>query len=145
MTPNEKLYIEKTPTPQDLIRVGIEELERRENSPKYKIDMGHFYFYEDISDICYICLGGAFLLGAFPRHRKHPIEESNEMRRRRLSLDCFRTGNVHGGLFALGITGDLSEDAFISVADYDVAPLTFKTQMLCLAEFLEEFNFKIKD
>ena len=131
MTPNERAYIEATPTVHDLIIVAIKELEKHEQLPGYEINMALFHSYDKSKDTCYLCLGGAFMAGAFPGSRKKSymeLTESTDTSNRMSALDSFRLGQVEGGLSELDIQHHIND---FSICSYDIYnPSLFKTQML---------------
>ena len=153
MTPNERAYIEATPTVHDLIIVAIEELEKHEQLQGYRIRMDVYHDYNSRGDYCHVCLGGAFLAGAFPENRQTSFEivsriftndkqVSLAFRRRMRALDSFRIGYIDGALGRLEITATKYED-FAFLVNYYQCPELFKTQMLCLAEYFREMDLKI--
>lgn len=147
MNQNVKKYIDATPTVHDLIIVGIEGLEEHEKLKDFRIDMSTYFYYNSYTKLCHVCLGGVFMSRACPgllesaKRSMKGVEENLYIARRRQALDEFRKGDVTNALSVLRI--DQTMEDFLTT-DYDHNPSLFKTEMLCLAEYLREFDLKIR-
>lgn len=87
--------------PSELIRVALEDLEKCEADPRYRVDMS--LWHEPHCGECYVCLAGAVMaqeLGVGTTRRACPTSFDEDVRERLNALDGFRRGAVLNGLEA---------------------------------------------
>lgn len=97
--------------PSRLIRIALADLRRAEESKRYVVDMGKWHVRDLNKGVCYVCLGGAALIGCgipssatlTPIADDTAVRLPNVIAERILALDAFRNGEVHIGLGILGL------------------------------------------
>lgn len=141
--------------PSELIRVGLADLEKCEESPDYSIYMGSWHEprsktcvcgyceaarSEKPNYACMVCLAGAVMamsLGALPGKRVSPERYDEHSESRLLALDCFRGGDVGAGLCELSLSTD--QVAYKrAITPYATNREAFKSDMRQLADDLEK-------
>lgn len=123
--------------PSELIRVALGDLEKVEQDPRYKIEMGSWVRAKNDGS-CAVCLAGATLVKTMnlpmgvsikPHTTIYPI------RRKLFALDHFRLGYISNGLSHMGYKKPLIVKR--NHVHYAKDPVQFKQQMNQLANDLE--------
>ena len=126
-------------SPSDLLFSALEDLAKCEGDPNYRVDMRVWHRMN--FGVCAVCLGGAVMaksLGA-DIYDLLDLEDFNQDTRNAFeALDCFRTGDVCGGLVSLGYYVDIdgSRRLVNPYSEADSNPF-FDSMMLIHAELLE--------
>jgi hypothetical protein len=108
--------------PSELITVALADLAKVEASGFYTVDMSRWYEFkrdrdfEDYSEPshiagCAVCFGGSVIAGSLGANAQAPVSGLNYLtpedfhsptiRAKLWALDCFRQGDIQGGLIAL--------------------------------------------
>lgn len=131
--------------PSELIRLALSDLRKCEADPRYSIDMWAWHA-PFLNDRCYVCLAGAVMaksINASITDELAPSDFDGEISTKLNALDCFRLGDIAGGLDKLGIdTLNLPEaiEPDIEIADHYSNPTQFHADMESLAAMLEKHN-----
>lgn len=128
--------------PSRLIYLALEDLEKAEKSPLYKINM---WKWHDTNGQCSVCLAGAVIAGSLEcsaYENSTPDDYDYDTRDKLQALDSFRLGDVDDGLdemcinvpeFMADVDGNWREE----ISLYAVSPERFKEDMLALAGTLD--------
>ena len=153
-------FMALTPTPSALIRLALEELVKRDEDPRYEVDMSTWHSmntYYGTKGTCYVCWAGSLIARYEPPSTEVSPSAFSRLpdviRKRYEALDTFRTGDILGGLKLLNVTTskhqlqplweDTHDDRSFFVHDYEDEPYIWFMDMLCLAEYLDEFDLTI--
>ena len=130
--------------PSALLALGIRDLCRAGNDPRYEIDMSHWHKgtmrpdpYLD-EDKCHVCMAGAVIamtLGLGPECDADLASFSGAVAERLSALNAFREGRVAQGLLTMGCLGNTALNR--DVADYEEDPEQFLEDMQDLVRDLE--------
>ena len=139
--------------PDELINLAIDDLERAEQDPRYRIHMGQWHSPWDggSSDAtCHVCLAGAVMartLGADPKRTKCPRDyldaRYGDTTSKLEALDYFRVGSVSFGLKSMYVVPE--EFREYDIPDYEEDPALFKKAMRELADELAKFKFRKRE
>ena len=145
MTPKEQEFIELAPTPQDLIKVAIKDLERVEKGDAYFVDMHTWHSGNDLkAGACHVCLAGACISRLVPASLyTNPSRFKTAIRSRLEALNCFRMDGVMTGLKWLECYNENIPLPKSDPVQYSDDPKLFKLQMLKLAKDLAKLKLKI--
>lgn len=137
-------------SPSRILEMALEDLEAVEKQPKkYKVDMGDWHRPEVIKGrtVCNVCLAGAVIANRFhvsPAKETAPIDFPDDVNRRLLALDKFRSGQLGTGLHDFGIKINLIPVKFrkyIPVERYWEDAEKFKADMRNFVIALKEAGF----
>ncbi len=130
--------------PSALIRVALDDLAACELSKDYEVNMGEWHILRDTSlgnPYCAVCFAGAVMaqtLGADLEEDLNPASfprDTNKLQ----ALDCFRQGEVVGGLVNMGLAVPRGFGAVAEIPAYDAEdPTEFHWAMCDLADRLEK-------
>lgn len=126
--------------PSQLIDLAIDDLEKVENSERYRVNMSEWHTPYD--ETCHVCLAGAVMameLQADPLDELCP-EDFEQLDGALLALDQFRRGLVGEGLQLLWLTTSAPVAASRNVMRYDVNPTQFKADMRQMAKDFRELG-----
>ena len=120
--------------PSELIHLALEDLEKAERSPKYKINMDDWH--SPISSTrCEVCLAGAVMAGTMECDIGEFMgpSEFGQSRAKLSSLEYFRLGEVATALIKLGIKKPPQIQDNYKIISYQASHKKFKEDMMCLA------------
>jgi hypothetical protein len=119
--------------PSELIKMALEDLEKCEQDPKYKIYMSTWC--EMHRDQCHVCFAGAIMAQRF-RYENADLDNFDVVWRNRFkALDRFRRGEVSEALAILGINVPCD---YRQVTHYNYDRDLFKQEMHQIGKDLEE-------
>lgn len=125
--------------PSALIRLALDDLEKCEQSPQYRVDM--YLWHASHGTRCRVCLAGAVMAqhgGLHPGEDHLPGDFPAHTARKLCALDFFRQGDVGEGLLELGHEDVFRDFENISVPLYAEDPEGFKDALRDLAMTLEK-------
>lgn len=139
--------------PWNLIRCAIADLKKQEKLDSVVIDMGIWHSPGEYDGKCHQCLAGAVMsrrLGVDTKKSATPyIAFTQEVNKQLVALDEFRRGAVYHALQSLGM-GEMAQlwvDTYksysLGVTPYRIDAVTFKSDMLKMADKLEELAKKL--
>lgn len=135
--------------PWTLIRLAVDGLIKCEESENYIIDMNYWHIPKRSENLCVVCMAGSVIAMTLNRGINENVslgniedENCNQIR----AIDCFRIGNIYGGLMMLGMKREAQvESRYDRIVNhgrmlppcYGSQKDLFKMKMLILAEYLE--------
>lgn len=134
--------------PWTLIRLAVDDLIKCEESENYIIDMNYWHIPKRSENLCVVCMAGSVIAMTLNRGINKNVslgniedENCNQIR----AIDCFRIGNIYGGLMMLEMdkeayieaSYDRTKNGRLTPPGYGTQKDLFKIKMLILAEYLE--------
>lgn len=146
--------MEKKPLPEKLsalIRDAVDDLDKCEADPFYRIDMKQWHTPNPESGLCYVCLAGAYLaksrhyVPAFDIDQSNADPEECAAFDKIAALDNIRLGQIISAVEEYySITTDLEEEdgwGHCYVPPYEKDPAQFKAVVRGIAERLEAAGY----
>jgi hypothetical protein len=145
-----ELNIELPKKPSALIRLAVEDIEKCEADPNFKIEMSAWVSMA-LSGRCEVCAAGAILV----QNAKHglnamvadmvawadgPLPSYVEFPTFMYAVDAFRCGHIIDGLRALDIEPPRGIKEIMNVVPYSLHNGLFKADMRAMATYLEGFG-----
>lgn len=124
--------------PSALIRLAIQDLCKAEKSPKYKVDMDHWFIRRENAP-CKVCLAGSVV--AFSLNAAFEDIWALEEHLAFYALDVFRKGNIGEAFYWLGFKLPYHFKEKVEITPYDVNPRKFKSDMRSLASALAKEGY----
>ena len=125
-----------------LIRVAVADLEKCERDENYIVDMDYWHIYRN--NKCLVCLAGAVMakscnipttMDCSPFSFTIIRSEANKLS----ALDSVRIGDIQEALGLFDIEHNC--DFYRDVTEYSRSPEKFKSELLTLADELEEYGY----
>ena len=138
-----KVKVTLSRVPSVAITEALADLVKCERSPKYNVDMGHWYAPNaHIGGVCEVCLAGAVMAkrlgnGPYPRSPGDYRGNIGVLN----SLDFFRTGEVGRGFKSLNLSTIKGLVFDREIVLYGRNPGQFKREMRQLARDLEAAGY----
>jgi hypothetical protein len=124
--------------PSDLIRRALADLERVEQDPRYRVDMGAWH--DPTADCCLVCFAGAVIAAHIndPDRCILPHQFGSNIAAKLVALDSFRVGKARRALVEFGVGSDKAGQfpADYDVPNYSDNPSGFKVAMRVIAAHL---------
>ena len=125
--------------PSELLQLALNDLRTCEADPRYRIEMAVWHVMR--GGTCYICLAGAVIANSLPEKYQEFVTPSSfdyEVEKKLRALNLFRVGYIGDAYFILKRKQPEKLPSFVPVADYDVNPSQFYTDMESLVKLLQE-------
>lgn len=120
--------------PSELIRIGLEDLEKAEQSPNCVIEMGEWHTPDDAGKCC-LCLAGSVMrarLGVTD-DRWADAYSMGENEDQLVAINMLRIGSVGQAFKDLGLPPDEGRPLDRTITEYEDSPTEFKREMNALA------------
>jgi len=135
----------------DLIRLAVKDLTLCEADPQYLVDMGVWHSYDDVDDLCLVCLAGSVMAhslevdrtlerspSGFDEGVEHKLSVLNFCRYFSEGPEDPRYG-INQQVFA-NYDKLLASGELFDITPYPIGPVQFKTDMLALADLMDRYD-----